>query len=100
VQQIGVRGLRGDRPLGSENACGRGQVEAFFADVGRCQVDGDAVIRKLVAGVFSAALTRSLLFLTVVSGGPTVVKAGSPGAKSTSTSMMSASIPNRPHFLP
>jgi hypothetical protein len=98
VQQIGVRGLRGDpwavrMPAAAE-------VEAFFADVGRCQVDGDAVIRKLVAGVFSAALTRSWLSLTVVSGRHTVVKAGSPGAKSTSTSMMSASIPNRPQFLP
>ncbi len=74
---------------------GDGQIEArsFFLDIGRREIDGDALGGKMNPVFLSADRTRSRLSRTVVSGRPTTENCGRPPPISTSTSIRWASRP-------
>jgi len=69
------------------------QERPLFAEVGRCEVDGDPALGESAPEFLMAARTRSFASWTAASGRPTMVKAGSPGPMSTSTSTSSPSSP-------
>ena len=77
-------------PGSPESTKRHGQIEgrAFLANVGGREIDGDALVAgKSKPQFFSAALMRSRLSFTAMSGRPTTLKSpGCPGPTSTSTS--------------
>ena len=67
----------------------------FFRQIGGGEIDGDAADRKRKAGSNEPERTCSLASDTALSGSPTMVKAGRPGATCTYTPTAWASIPSK-----
>jgi hypothetical protein len=68
-------------------------MAALLGEVGRRQVDGDALGRQRQAERMERARTRSRDSPTALSGRPTTVKAGRPEAMVTCASTASTSMP-------